>query len=171
VVALWLFLHDYIPKSLQEASGRIQQLYELGGILGRGAMLGALTFVAYLLGSIVRKRPPSDYDYVVSAPLWVEYATSWAMATGKRRASTWLVNYTRETVYNRGYRLRLQLETFVATRLRESASSIVILTTIFFVMTSTKSERFAAKKILPRRLGGGFVGCRKFLEKSKIRSR
>ena len=53
LVVLWLLLHDNIPTSLQEATGPLHSLYELGALAGRGPVLAAVTFVAYVLGAIL----------------------------------------------------------------------------------------------------------------------
>jgi hypothetical protein len=46
-----------LPESIDAAKGPIKSLYELGSLLGRSALLAALSFVAYLLGSIELYEP------------------------------------------------------------------------------------------------------------------
>lgn len=55
LLVLWLVFHDAIPTAV-EATGIAASIYELRDLLGRPAMLAALTFVAYVLGSIVLVR-------------------------------------------------------------------------------------------------------------------
>jgi hypothetical protein len=55
MVALWLLLHDKIPKNVAEApAGPIKSLYELGSLLGIGVVISAISFLAYLLGLMPR---------------------------------------------------------------------------------------------------------------------
>ena len=54
LVGLWLLLHDRVPSS---ASAPISSLYDLSAFLGTSAVLAAITFVAYLLGSILLFAP------------------------------------------------------------------------------------------------------------------
>jgi hypothetical protein len=56
LVALWLVVHNHVPKSLHEAHGPLRSLYELGGILGQGALVAAVSFIAYIMGSILLVR-------------------------------------------------------------------------------------------------------------------
>ena len=56
VVALWLLLHDWWPESVEAATGPTKFLYELSALLGSAATLAALSFVVYLLGSMLRWR-------------------------------------------------------------------------------------------------------------------
>lgn len=56
VVALWLLLHDWWPESVEAATGPTKFLYELSAPLGSAATLAALSFVVYLLGSMLRWR-------------------------------------------------------------------------------------------------------------------
>jgi hypothetical protein len=53
LVALWLLLHKYLPTSIDAAKGPLRSLYELGDFVGEGIVLAAMTFVAYLLGSLL----------------------------------------------------------------------------------------------------------------------
>jgi hypothetical protein len=56
VVALWLILHDWVPKTVEQATGPIRSLYELSSLLGTTVTLAAISFVAYLLGVMLRWR-------------------------------------------------------------------------------------------------------------------
>jgi hypothetical protein len=112
VVALWLLFHQWIPQSMSQAHGPINPLFQLGGILGKAAFLTALSFVAYLLGSILQFklsllgtfyiRPGPEYPYYTSDP--------------RDRAIMPLLLNNKASHAN--YR---QLDTFVSTRLREGA--------------------------------------------------
>jgi hypothetical protein len=51
---LWLVLHDVVPtKSTQGSSDTTKAVFQLGGIVGATASLAVLTFVAYVLGSML----------------------------------------------------------------------------------------------------------------------
>ena len=53
MVGLWLLLHNKVPMSVAEApAGPIKSLYEIGSLLGQAVILAALSFIAYLLGSM-----------------------------------------------------------------------------------------------------------------------
>jgi hypothetical protein len=60
LVALWLVLYKHLPKSIGTARGPMKSLYELGDFVGKGVVLAAATFVAYLLGSLL-VRPPRTW--------------------------------------------------------------------------------------------------------------
>jgi hypothetical protein len=53
IVGLWLLIHQHVPRTARSATGPIRSLYELGNIVGHAAALAALTFVAYIVGSIL----------------------------------------------------------------------------------------------------------------------
>lgn len=52
---LWLLLHKHVPTSVATAKGPLRSLYELSDLIGKGAILTATTFIAYLLGSLLIK--------------------------------------------------------------------------------------------------------------------
>lgn len=54
LVVIWLFVYPMIPTK-DEASGFGAEVYELFGALGGAALLGAVTFVAYILGIVFGK--------------------------------------------------------------------------------------------------------------------
>jgi hypothetical protein len=56
IVGLWLLIHQHVPKTVGNATGPIRSLYELGNIVGSTASLAALTFVAYIIGSLLSFR-------------------------------------------------------------------------------------------------------------------
>jgi hypothetical protein len=65
IVVIWLLLHDSVPDSTEHAQGRIKSLYPLGTFVGDAATLAALSFVAYLLGSMLRLQVPNDFSGVL----------------------------------------------------------------------------------------------------------
>jgi hypothetical protein len=54
---LWLLLADYLPR--KAAGGVVGQIFELGGLPGKGVVLAALTFIAYLIGSSLNVLSPT----------------------------------------------------------------------------------------------------------------
>ena len=76
-MGLWLLLHQWITKSVEEApSGPIKSLYELGLLLGKPAIIAALSFVAYVLGSMLlwkfnSGRFPSRSPFIISLGRWL----------------------------------------------------------------------------------------------------
>jgi len=55
LIFLWLLLHKHVPTSVATAKGPLKSLYELSDLAGKGAILTATTFIAYLLGSLLTK--------------------------------------------------------------------------------------------------------------------
>lgn len=55
MLVLWLVFHDTIPTEAT-ATGMAANLFELGDLMGKAVMFAALTFVAYVLGSIALVR-------------------------------------------------------------------------------------------------------------------
>jgi hypothetical protein len=53
LIALWIWLHKHLPTSVDTAKGPIRALYELGDFVGKGIVLTAATFVAYMLGTLL----------------------------------------------------------------------------------------------------------------------
>jgi hypothetical protein len=53
LIALWISLHKYLPETIDTAKGPMKSLYELGDFVGKGIVLTACSFVAYMLGSLV----------------------------------------------------------------------------------------------------------------------
>jgi hypothetical protein len=55
LVGLWLLVYKWVPMTVaQAAEGPIKALYQLGSLLGQTVVFAALTFVAYILGSVLR---------------------------------------------------------------------------------------------------------------------
>ena len=66
LVTLWLLAHRWIPTSVAAAhAGPIKALAELGALLGKAAIFAALSFVAYLLGSILRWQPLTNVGRII----------------------------------------------------------------------------------------------------------
>lgn len=63
LVALWLLLHKYLPASIDAAKGPLKSLYQLGDFVGNKMLLAAVTFVAYLLGSLLVKYFKARMSY------------------------------------------------------------------------------------------------------------
>jgi hypothetical protein len=65
IVVLWLITNRWVPRSVQQATGPIKSLYEFGAILGGTVVLAALTFVAYLIGSILSRQKTAYMSRIV----------------------------------------------------------------------------------------------------------
>jgi hypothetical protein len=106
LVGLWLILYDEVPKSLDEASGPIAALFELGTLVGSTVLLAAVSFVAFLLGSLLMFTVPNSRIYI-------------RQGLASRSTATRLVR--RLVRINEGYELFAQLRTFINPRLREAS--------------------------------------------------
>lgn len=140
VVALWLLLHDQIPVTVQEAQGPIKALYQLGALVGNTAMLAALTFIAYLLGSMLRMRPSPNFVRIVHA-FRFEYYFESEERSGPRFVLDFLSDKIRGALSISVSTMYSQLLTFVQTRLRETASDLDIDDHIDIVEGSRRSAR------------------------------
>ena len=114
VVALWLVLHDWVPGSVEAATGPIKSLYQLGTFGGDAVTLAALSFIAYLLGSMLRIQPRTNFSGTI-------YKTRPEIRLMPTRA---LLSWIAWQSFNFSSALYRQLETFVSTRLRETASDL-----------------------------------------------
>jgi hypothetical protein len=114
-VALWLFLHDDIPTSVQSAqAGPIKSLYELGSLVGTAASLAGLSFIAYLLGSIFRWQPNRNVGRWIQAP-----------KPARHKITRLLQQEFMSLRYGeREELLTKQLETFVSSWLRDNAGGL-----------------------------------------------
>jgi hypothetical protein len=84
-----LLLHNWVPKSVEAATGPIKAVYELGVWLGSGPILAALSFVAYLIGSILRVRPSSNFRGVLSIP----YVIKRVLDEARAKQWHWLLGF------------------------------------------------------------------------------
>jgi hypothetical protein len=116
LVALWLVLHEHVPKSVEEASGPIKSLFELGALLGATVLLAALSFIAYLIGTMLRPNPSqNDFGLVYLARNFgFPRLLRLRRASNERWKSAPILNFgmSRSAV--------LQLSTFIETRIREA---------------------------------------------------
>jgi hypothetical protein len=55
---LWLIFADILPRAAPRTGFVLAHRFELGGLLGRAAVLAALSFVGYILGSLLRLSVP-----------------------------------------------------------------------------------------------------------------
>src|SRR3954471_461558 len=117
LVALWLLVHQYVPKSVFDASGPIRSLYQLGALAGTTACLAAVSFVAYLVGSMLSFYPR---QYILGL---VQPRPDPNM---RRSSFTRVFNYGRRNILSiqLGYELYYQLETFVSPKLREASETL-----------------------------------------------
>jgi hypothetical protein len=53
VLILWIWFADNLPREVPAEDGPIRRVFELSGVLGDGAVLAGLSFVAYLLGALL----------------------------------------------------------------------------------------------------------------------
>jgi hypothetical protein len=118
VIVLWLLLHDRLPKSIDAATGPVKSLYELGGLLGRSALLAALSFVAYLLGSMLLLNLRTNFSKFRAIPARFSLGQSGRLL---KHFFTFAL-----MVVNRGQipSIFRQLTTFLETRLRETAQHL-----------------------------------------------
>jgi hypothetical protein len=110
VVVLWLLVHSWVPKSVKDVpAGPVHSLYELGAVLGAPVIFAAISFIAYLLGTLFRLR-----IFLVPRRAFQELASN-----GLRAFAGRLFMFGPAA-----FRIPAQLRTFVSTRLRETASDL-----------------------------------------------
>jgi hypothetical protein len=123
LVALWLLLHDWIPDSVDHAQGPIKSLYQLGSFVGDAATLAALSFVGYLLGSMLRFQPPPNFDGGLIA-IAIPRSVGGKASSRSVRLRFRILDVGRAVLSFRPISMYQQLKTFVSTRLRETASGL-----------------------------------------------
>jgi hypothetical protein len=69
VIALWITFFDYIPKR-DEAQGVWKSLYQLSATVGTAATLAAVSFAAYLIGSLLEIRARSIVHWFRFTEWW-----------------------------------------------------------------------------------------------------
>jgi hypothetical protein len=117
LIAIWLLLHDRLPKTVDQATGPIRSLYQLGALAGTTASLAAVSFLAYILGSMLLLNLSSHLDPYILEPkigianLPIPARTVAAVRGYGLRGG---LNYTSGRLMYR------QLETFTRARVRES---------------------------------------------------
>jgi hypothetical protein len=117
--ALWLLVHAHIPRSIAEASGPLRSFYELGSFVGNAAVLAALSFIAYLLGSLLLVRiSPRAYVFAENEPFTKGSIEPAPIPT----SNTGIISFILGSY--RGKSLYRQLSTFVEARLREAAEDL-----------------------------------------------
>jgi hypothetical protein len=121
MVGLWLLLHDWIPVSVEEAHNPIRPLYQLAALVGSSAVLAALSFVAYLLGSMLRIQLRVRFSVIIARGRVMNESrptTILSSSAGLFAALMWV--FLSSSIY---YMYR-QLRTLVAQRLRETAGNL-----------------------------------------------
>jgi hypothetical protein len=79
-VNFWLLFSDRLPRTSSEAHGYVwPRLFELGGIMGRAAVVAAVSFGAYLFGSLVKFEPP---PWVIAPPIFLPFWPKWLTEKG-----------------------------------------------------------------------------------------
>jgi hypothetical protein len=119
LIVLWLLLYEHLPKSIDAATGPIKSLYQLGALVGTTACLAAISFVAYLVGSMLSLYP-RQYILAIIQPRVID--------PNYMRKS----NFTRIFKYglrnilsvHLGNKLYNQLETFVLPKIREEGEAL-----------------------------------------------
>src|SRR5687768_7664884 len=56
LLVLWLLFADDLPRNPTDGS-LISRVFELGGFFGKAAVVATLSFVAYLIGSLIPINP------------------------------------------------------------------------------------------------------------------
>ena len=56
LVAAWLAFADHLPRT-RPSAGMAASIWDLGGHLGKAAVLAAITFAAYLIGAVLEFDP------------------------------------------------------------------------------------------------------------------
>jgi hypothetical protein len=69
---LWLVIGDHLPRR-RPVSGPVAQLWDLSGYFGKGMLIGATVFAAYLVGSLIEINPLQMWDYG-GRPAWLTAA-------------------------------------------------------------------------------------------------
>jgi hypothetical protein len=116
IVVLWLLLYRWVPTTVGDApTGPVRALYELGSLLDQAVVLAALSFLAYLLGSMLRLQFLTNLRPVVRSAFDRPERLRWGLGA----VFFFFGRY-------RSWSLRSQLETFVITRLRQSGPQLSI---------------------------------------------
>jgi hypothetical protein len=73
---VWLWFGGYIPRKAPDVPGVIRRSFELGELLGQGAVVAALSFTAYLLGLLLQLPAFGSLPRWVVRVFWVESSDS-----------------------------------------------------------------------------------------------
>ena len=107
MIGLWLVLNHYLPESINQTNVPLSSMFELGVFLGTPVMLAAISFVAYLLGSML------TITYLLPAERFIQRTMFGSLVnlfgTGSTRSGASL-----------GTSLRSQFHSLVMSRLREA---------------------------------------------------
>jgi hypothetical protein len=107
MIGLWLVLNHYLPESINQTNVPLSSMFELGVFLGTPVMLAAISFVAYLLGSML------TITYLLPAERFIQTTMFGSLVnlfgTGSTRSGASL-----------GTSLRAQFHSLVMSRLREA---------------------------------------------------
>jgi hypothetical protein len=65
LAAAWLALGSWLPAERPPGDGEIARLWDLGGAVGKTAVLAAVSFAAYLIGSFLEIDPDGQVAAVL----------------------------------------------------------------------------------------------------------
>jgi hypothetical protein len=75
LVEFWLLFSDRLPRNSSEAGGYVlARLFELGGLMGRAAVVAAVSFGAYLFGSLIKFVLP---PWFLAPPVFLSFWPNW----------------------------------------------------------------------------------------------
>ena len=57
LLVAWLLFSDRVPRFRPVEGGLVSALFDLGSVVGKGALLAAVSFVAYLIGALLSHCP------------------------------------------------------------------------------------------------------------------
>jgi hypothetical protein len=136
LVVIWLVAHQYVPLTIQQAPPPLKPLFQLGSVLGTSAVLAALSFVAYVMGSLLAFKVswsykayilPSGSVYVPdiagdgTKPLTPSRTKSKKRWKVLKKVVPWTLHWLRPFTLtsHRQNVLYRQLDTFVTPKIRE----------------------------------------------------
>jgi hypothetical protein len=133
LVVIWLLTHNRLPMTMQQAPAALKPLYQLGSILGATAVLTALSFIAYVTGSLLAFKVSWSYKaYILPAEDVFEGENwntrnplpnlSWTVRRARQWRAPWVLKLLRRSTFTgrRQEVLYRQLLTAIRPRFREA---------------------------------------------------
>jgi hypothetical protein len=85
----WLIVAHWLPKKPPSHEGAVLYVFQLAGLLGKGAVLAALSFTAYLIGAIAKRAVP-QFRRKVPGHKWAHNYLTEGVVGGNTRFNRWI---------------------------------------------------------------------------------